>query len=93
MSLPTIRKVAEQNNIRIEIKLEQGWDVEKFGKSDAEHYVKICKIGSHYYKYIENTGVTSFSLTIMMSCVIEMMGTFTIKSIRKQKIGLWIVLN
>jgi hypothetical protein len=62
VSLPTIRKVAENNNMRIEIKLDQGWDVEKFGKADAEHYVKICKVGTHYYKYIENTGITSFFL-------------------------------
>ena len=60
--LPTIRKVAENNNMRIEIKLDQGWDVEKFGKANAEHYVKICKVGAHYYKYIENTGITSFFL-------------------------------
>ncbi len=32
------------------------------GDPKAEHVVTMCKVGQHFYTYIENTGVTSYFL-------------------------------
>ena len=63
VSLPKVRKVAENNGIMIEVKLAQGdKETEWFGDPKAKHSAKICKVEQHFYKYIKDTGVTSYFL-------------------------------
>ena len=62
VSLPKVRKVAENNGIMNGVKLDQHYETEWFGDPKAKHYVKICKVEQHFYKYIKNTGVTSYFL-------------------------------
>lgn len=63
VSLMTIKKVCEKNNIFIKIRLSRETShaqLVRYGKEDSEFKADICCLDKHYFKYIEQTGVTSY---------------------------------
>jgi len=57
----TIKKVCEANNIFVKIRIEkQNRKIIKIGDKDAMMKADICCINDHYFKFIENMGVTSY---------------------------------
>ena len=61
ISTRDIKKVCEINGIYIELRLEKNqMETEKYGNPSSEYRAKICKQGKHYFRYIKNTGITSF---------------------------------
>ena len=63
--LTVVKKVCEPNGIYIKVRSERtntNSNVTSFGPEDSEFKADICCIKKHYFKYVENTGITSHFL-------------------------------
>ena len=63
--LTTVKKICEQNDICIKIRGDRSntrSNVVTFGSTDSEFKAEICCIKDHFFKYVENTGVTYYFL-------------------------------
>jgi len=65
LSLTTVKKICEQNNIYIKIRMDRSTSKQNIihcGSQNCEFKADICCVEKHYFRYIENTGITSFFL-------------------------------
>ena len=65
ISTTTIKRICEQNNIFIKIRHERTTSKNNFsiyGNEDSIFKADICCISKHYFKFIENTNITSYFL-------------------------------
>ena len=64
ISIPTISKICERNKLFVKIRMEPSLKEHiKCGNEETALFkADICKVGDHYFRFIENTGVTSVYL-------------------------------
>ena len=63
VSIPTITKICKNNNIFVKIGMldYNRKEHERCGDEDTALFkADICKVGQHYFTFIENTGVTCY---------------------------------
>ena len=62
ISIPSISKICERNKLFVKIRMDKYLHEHvKCGNEETALFkADICKIGDHYFRFIENTGVTSY---------------------------------
>ncbi len=60
VSIPTITKICKNNNIFVKIRMDRYLnEIVRCGDEETALFkADICKVGDHYFRFIENTGVT-----------------------------------
>ena len=64
ISIPNITRICERNKLFVKIRMDKYLHehIRCGNEETALFKADICKVGDHYFRFIENTGVTSFYL-------------------------------
>ena len=64
VSIPSINKICERNKLFVKIRMDKYLreHIRCGNEETALFKADICKVGDHYFRFIENTGVTSYFL-------------------------------
>ena len=64
ISIPSISKICERNKLFVKIRMDKYLHEHvKCGNEETALFkADICKVGDHYFRFIENTGITSYFL-------------------------------
>ena len=63
ISIPTISKICERTKLFVKIRMDKHLHEHvQCGEETGLFKAVICMVGDHYFRFIENTGVTSFYL-------------------------------
>ena len=62
ISIPSISKICERNKLFVKIRMDKYLQEHvKCGNEETALFkADICKVGDHYFRFIANTGVTSY---------------------------------
>ena len=62
MSIPSISNICERNKLFVKIRMDKYLQEHvKCGNEETALFkADICKVGDHYFRFIENTGITSY---------------------------------
>ena len=87
ISLNTIQKICEANKIYIKVRGDRETrDITHCGNKDTALYKSdICRNGEHYFKYIENTYITTYFLRIHKELAGKLDGHVYYKKLSGQK--------